>query len=517
MNRTANLGRWWQYILHKDGWMYVIFSLFCFFFLNFGPTFLGQGADGYWAYDQNIYHLIGRGWMNGLLPYKELSDIKGPLVFLEYGLGSLITPYSFLGVCIIHACVLGCGLLYAYKTASLYIGEMSSFALTCFYTSWMMCFYDGCPSEVIWTLEHVTLYWILKNHVQRQIRYGIAQLFMIGASVGAALMLKFNYSAFWVPVFLLILYQSRKELWRTIFILFSGVFLVVGVVLAYFGIRGGAGDLWQEYVASAYSYGQGSWEQSALVTKNIGHFSSLAHPLLRDYYLWGLLPGILMVFAWVIPGGLPLGKVAKCLLLVALLLDFCICMRGNRCYVHYYFPFFVYNFLSLITIVLFVRKYCCSIYIIHVAQCLACLVPIVGSVYILMVQEQRNIVHKTGEEKFIQMLVELLKRKTFIVMDGYHVALYRWTGTIPCFCHFIEQLVPEGKQRRLEEIAACLKSDTPPQYIISWRGYEEWTHECLAGASVTYHQVDLAEKGFPTLPPTDWCAFILYEQEKNSP
>ena len=48
--------------------------------------------------DVNIYFTIGKGMMNGLVPYRDLFDQKGPVVFLLYGLCSLLSGQSFLGV-----------------------------------------------------------------------------------------------------------------------------------------------------------------------------------------------------------------------------------------------------------------------------------------------------------------------------------------------------------------------------------------------------------------------------------
>lgn len=35
--------------------------------------------------DSIIYHLMGRGMVEGLVPYRDLFDQKGPLIFLIYG------------------------------------------------------------------------------------------------------------------------------------------------------------------------------------------------------------------------------------------------------------------------------------------------------------------------------------------------------------------------------------------------------------------------------------------------
>ena len=59
-------------------------------------------AANFWT-DTNIYFTIGRGMTRGLLPYRDLFDHKGPLLFMLYALGAAISDTSFIGVFILEA------------------------------------------------------------------------------------------------------------------------------------------------------------------------------------------------------------------------------------------------------------------------------------------------------------------------------------------------------------------------------------------------------------------------------
>ena len=54
-------------------------------------------ATNFWT-DTNIYFTIGRGMTRGLMPYRDLFDHKGPLLFILYALGAAISDTSFIGV-----------------------------------------------------------------------------------------------------------------------------------------------------------------------------------------------------------------------------------------------------------------------------------------------------------------------------------------------------------------------------------------------------------------------------------
>ena len=73
--------------------------------------------------DTNIYFTIGKGMMHGQVPYLNLYDQKGPTAYLIYGLASLISGTSFLGVFLLEILAFGGFLFAGYKTVSLFTGK----------------------------------------------------------------------------------------------------------------------------------------------------------------------------------------------------------------------------------------------------------------------------------------------------------------------------------------------------------------------------------------------------------
>lgn len=57
------------------------------------PTALLSPMGG----DQGVFSLIGKLIGDGALPYRDIWDIKGPLVYYLYALGQLVTPQKMLG------------------------------------------------------------------------------------------------------------------------------------------------------------------------------------------------------------------------------------------------------------------------------------------------------------------------------------------------------------------------------------------------------------------------------------
>ena len=74
-------------------------------------------AANFWT-DTNIYFTIGRGMTRGLMPYRDLFDHKGPLVFMLYALGAAISDTSFIGVFILEALSLAAAVYAGWRTVS---------------------------------------------------------------------------------------------------------------------------------------------------------------------------------------------------------------------------------------------------------------------------------------------------------------------------------------------------------------------------------------------------------------
>lgn len=72
-------------------------------------------------YDSTWYFMCGKAWMNGLLPYVDFADSKGPLLWLIFGLAYELSHCTFLGVywltCLFYT-LTGCLL---YRTALLFV------------------------------------------------------------------------------------------------------------------------------------------------------------------------------------------------------------------------------------------------------------------------------------------------------------------------------------------------------------------------------------------------------------
>lgn len=495
------------------GWgVWVLFSLLSFVAIRWGISALSESMHLRPDYDANIYHIIGSAWLRGeSVPYVGLMDIKGPLIFLECGLGGLLTPVSFAAVALLNALVAGLGLLYACRTAQLFLSRGGALALTGFLFLYTI-YFSVHPSVTVLTLQYITLFWLMRWAVTGQ-EFGGGRLYALGAFAAMTLVLKFNLAVFWGPIGLLVLVAERRRgVLRVLLLMAGGLATVLLPFLAWFWQAGALGALWNEYVMSAVSYGSVPFSECALVQQHVFLLSQMMpdHFAMSAPAILTVPAGLMLALPWV-----ALARVTRLrhsrAVMGALAASFFLCIYavfgGKWHFLHYFFTFLPWGLLSLITLALWCAP--------RVGKKLRWLSMVAGWLMpfavcgaVMMVPWYVNHCKpEKGLEQWRQstrMMVDLLQEadRDFLCVDVRNLLhLYRLTETCPQLEHFIPQMTAQGQLRHEEELVACIRS-RKPYYLIGTRGWEDKMEELTRKAGVDYEPLNLHRMGFPEAPPT---------------
>lgn len=311
-------------------------------------------------YDMNVYHVVGREWLlHGVVPYRDLIDIKGPLTFLEYGLGAWMTPFSLSGVAVIHSLAAGTALFFAWKSALLYMRNPAAITLTIALSTVLATFY-GNPSETVLAFQMAALYLFLRKGR----RGGAPPLFAYGVLMGAAIAVKYNLAAFFVPFVAIALYRQAKEgglrrAARGLGRCTGGAACVLVPIAAYFACHGALDDLWRYYFLAGFRYGALPLSTAALFHPDAAFFGQFTPGYLRFdkmlpsaffivagivFQLGGLLAITFRKHAW-----LPYNRHAATTLWASWALSLFAIFRGPYAYYHYFVSFLPFAFLTLLT------------------------------------------------------------------------------------------------------------------------------------------------------------------------
>lgn len=211
--------------------------------------------------DSIIYHLMGRGMMEGLVPYRDLFDQKGPLIFLIYGF-SYVLCGSYWLVFVLEVFAVMVSMVFCYKTALIFVSGRKAFIISLLVV-YSLCNFQcygggGHPAELVLPFQFAAVYAVCRVywHAGHFVKMGL----IFGAGISAALMLKFNLVAFWLIPCVYGLSRAWNAGKARAFIGSMGGMIVLTLVpcLWYFYSHGALRDLYEGYVNFNVGYGAGS-------------------------------------------------------------------------------------------------------------------------------------------------------------------------------------------------------------------------------------------------------------------
>ena len=206
--------------------------------------------------DVNCFFTVGRGIRHGLVPYLELYDQKGPLLYYVYMFASLISESSFLGVFLIEVLLYAIFLFFSGRIAETLSGRTSAFWLTVAALGLGIPLspafsHGGSAEEFFLPVFAASLYIVLKAmHDHQPLSRGSG--YLLGIFAAAALWTKYTFCGLFAGLALTVSVwylcdHMGKDLPRLIFRVLAGAIVLSAAVLAWYLIRGALPALWKAY------------------------------------------------------------------------------------------------------------------------------------------------------------------------------------------------------------------------------------------------------------------------------
>ena len=82
-------------------------------------------------YDSSWFFTCGKAWAEGLTPYVDFADSKGPLLWLIYGLGYLLSPTSYHGVFWLSVLAYAIAFAFIWRTSRLFVDKREALLVLC--------------------------------------------------------------------------------------------------------------------------------------------------------------------------------------------------------------------------------------------------------------------------------------------------------------------------------------------------------------------------------------------------
>lgn len=227
--------------------------------------------------DVSIYYSIGRGATQGYVPYRDMFDHKGPVVFFLYALAHLLVPDCFYGGYLLESFCFSWLLYFVYKTGRLYFEEGMAGALTV--VSMIVLLdgsflgYGGSCEEFAMVIYGAVLYGYLAYFAGKKACAG-GWMAGMGVLLGLAFWMKFNMTVcLFVLVGMIMLHKlmGRHNIVKDIAAFAGGFIGVSAIVIGYFICADSIGYLKNGYFDAnlAYADVRGMGETLAVFGRNV--------------------------------------------------------------------------------------------------------------------------------------------------------------------------------------------------------------------------------------------------------
>lgn len=312
--------------------------------------------------DVNAFFTMGKSMMHGLVPYLDLFEQKGPLLYLIYGLGSLISESSFIGVFIIEVIFFTVTLYYMSKIVNMFLNEEMNYIilpLIAILTLTSRVFtHGGSCEEFCFPFITVSLYLFIKYLKTKII--SDKETIIVGLMAACILWMKYSLLGFHLGfILVIVLTMSKEKAYKDL--LHKAIMFIIGFLigtipwLIYFGLNNGLDKLFDVYfLFNMSSYGH----QGNLFEKIATCISLMSSKLLcnYEYLLLLLLPLTISIKKRIL-------FKEKCDNIYLLLVFFCMMFGiyiGGVNYRYYALPLFLFMIFGLIfylkTNTLFTKK-----------------------------------------------------------------------------------------------------------------------------------------------------------------
>ena len=204
--------------------------------------------------DANTYHTLGRGMLHGKVPYRDLYEQKGPLLYLLHALAAAISGNSFFGVFIIEAAAAGAFLLITARmlrkegrTALLWLVPLIGTAV---YSSKAFC--HGDSAEELCLPLTLAAYLFGRQAAMDGKPLTDRQRFVSGVLAACVLWIKYTFLGVFMAAFAadMIVTVRKKDVMSAIrgaALYVLGAAAASAAVLAYFAVNGAVDDVFSVY------------------------------------------------------------------------------------------------------------------------------------------------------------------------------------------------------------------------------------------------------------------------------
>lgn len=483
-------------------YIYCFILAFLFLMIASKNSFLYRIND--WV-DANAFFTVGKGMVRGYVPYLDLFEQKGPLLYLIYGVGSLISYKSFFGVFLLEVISFSIFLYYAYKVITLFFEEKKAYFILPIFILCILTLnsfsHGGSAEEFTLPFLMISSYYLVAYLKSKDILISKKVVFGVGFLAGCVLWLKYTLLGFWfgwmLCIFGLECYHGKyKEAFKNCFIFLFGMLVATIPWLIYFGINHATDSLWNVY----FIVNMNAYPKSvSLLDKIFKTFNLLYKNLFLNIRTFlGIIVGFLLLFI----KGDNWGKKGATLSLFTCLLTTGIFIYIGGTNYHYY-PFILSPFLLVGFLVLF--SYFKNIK--WEKLIIPCVLLSIIMTYILCGNTKMIFLQKEDYAQYrFAEIINKSSDKTILNYGFLDGGFYTVTGNKPEFYYFMKNNISYKKYPEMMNSQNEYIRQKKPHYVVTKNNLSSKTIKFI---EKNYRLVDIYTQKYQTKKVT----YLLYERK----
>lgn len=427
--------------------------------------------------DTNAFMTMGKGWINGLIPYRDLFEQKGPILYLIYALANLISK-TYFGIYLIESLLFFAALYLVFAISNRYLEFRASFFVCCV-MSWLLTLYPyfrggGAAEELVYILIFFSIYLLLKLDDQHFLLTN-RQSFLAGLAVGLLFWTKYTMIGSYLGAFIILIGAMvyRRQIFALVTtLLFSllGFLTITLPILLYFAANQALDDLKFNYFTSNLQLYPSNPGASSL-WKILNAIHLFFEQISGDFTLLFLLV-FLLIYLLISKSILKtdLAKFTYCGMYMALILS---TFYGGKTYLYYFLILFPFALLPVIALVRLLPTKNISPTVFSLL-CLVTLFLTVGSNDNLLSSklypDNRTYTYLGKYEEPFQLafakIINQSKKPTLLNYGSLDIGLYHAADVLPINYYFEKQNIPDEELPEMMAEQNELVSNKKVEFVV---------------------------------------------------
>ncbi len=251
------------------------------------------------GHDSSMFMYFGEGIKQGMIPYKEMLDHKGPVLFFINSIASIGFNENHMGLWLIELTSIFVTLFFTYKTSLLFTNKgVSLLAIILSFSIYISTLDTGNYSEeYAMPFIMLSLYYFF-DQVYHSRKLQNFHFIIIGFSFSFVFFIRANMIVPWIVIYsyYLIMYFYQKKwlpLFKVVFYSFLGAMIICIPVVFYCIITGSLAEMIQQAFLMNLQYASSSlWEKLSTSNDFYNVLASSGYPVMIFLFLSLLLKNL---------------------------------------------------------------------------------------------------------------------------------------------------------------------------------------------------------------------------------